>query len=78
MGLRDASASKNAPTGFLTISYSLIEQERPWCLYLDIPMLILDTSIHGIVVAGEGGKVGVHKPEDKAMEGVEKCDGRWK
>ena len=56
----------------------MIEQERSWCLYLDVPMLILDTSIHGVVVAGEGGKVGVHKPEDKAMESVEKCDGRWK
>ena len=33
-------------------------------------MLILDPSIHGVVVAGEGGKVGVHKPEDKAMESV--------
>ena len=33
-------------------------------LYLDIAMLILDPGIHGVVVAGEGGKVGVHKPED--------------
>ena len=30
--------------------------------YLDIPMLVFHPSIHGVVVAREGWKVGVHKP----------------
>ena len=30
--------------------------------YLDIAVLVLDPGVHGVIVAGVGGEVGVYKP----------------